>query len=62
MTDNDYRRYIRDYLNYECSLEELSLKFDLEKCESCERYELEEDLSDGAYGKLCESCRNDIDI
>lgn len=61
MTDNEIRELIRDYLNGEYSEEEIALKFDLEKCDNCRNYELQEDLHDTAYGQICESCTSDID-
>lgn len=57
----ELRELIRDFLNEEYKEEELALKFDLEKCENCENYEFKEDLTDTAYGCVCESCKNDID-
>lgn len=62
MIDNELRTFIRDFLNLENSLEELLIKFDLKQCESCENYELIEDIEDTSHGEICESCKNDIDI
>ena len=61
MTENEMRELIRDFFNGECKEEEIFIKFDLEKCENCENYELAEDLHDTAYGNICDSCLNDID-
>ena len=49
------REYLRDYLNGELALDELLIEFDIEKCISCENYELTEDLEN----ELCEQCRGD---
>lgn len=49
------REYLRDYLNGELALDELLIEFDIEKCSSCENYELTEDLEN----ELCEQCRGD---
>ena len=62
MSENETRIFIRDYINDENSFLELVSKFDLSRCENCENYELDEDLHDTAWGRICESCRNDIDI
>lgn len=58
--ENEIRMLIRDFLNGEYSEEEIALKFDLEKCQNCDNFELREDISDTAYGEICESCKNDI--
>ena len=50
------REYLRDYLNGELALDELLIEFDIEKCSSCENYELTEDLS---INKICEQCKGD---
>lgn len=51
------REYLRDYLNGELALDELLSEFDIEKCSSCENYELSEDLSEN---KKCENCKGDM--
>ena len=51
------REKIRDYLNGELALDELLSEFDIEKCSSCENYELTEDLSEN---KKCENCKGDM--
>lgn len=58
--ENEIRILIRDFLNGEYSEEEIALKFDLEKCQNCDNFELREDIIDTAYGEICESCKNDI--
>lgn len=62
-TTNKIRELIRDYLNGEYKDAELMYTFDLEKCESCGNYVLQEDIHHtNGYGDICPSCVNDIDI
>lgn len=64
MTENDARKYVRDFLNGTDTKQELMNRFDLVKCSTCPSIELEEDLVNhkGDMGdlenKICEDCRN----
>ncbi|MBQ7798761.1 MAG: hypothetical protein IJ371_06540 [Clostridia bacterium] len=60
MITNDIRKFVRDYLNNENSLEELINYFDLKKCDRCDNYELQEDLFNTSIGDICETCKNDF--
>lgn len=53
---HDAREIVRDFNNGEISLEELNSYFFLKKCETCDNYELDDDLIDTCCGKICQTC------
>lgn len=63
--DKENSETVRDYLNGEISKDSLASKFDVQKCNTCDNYELEEDLNDsegmvnGNVGMICDQCLGD---